>query len=126
VRGATDITGFSLLGHGHEMAAAAGVGFRLYYSQLPFTRGAREYAEEFIFPGGASDNRLYYGQYVEFDASIDEASQMLLFDPQTSGGLLLAVPAGHFAALQAAAAQAGQDLWPIGEVVAGGNIRVLP
>jgi selenide,water dikinase len=126
VSGATDITGFSLLGHGYEMAEASGVGLRLHFSRIPFTRGAQRYAAQFIFPGGASDNRLYYQEHVKFDAGIDEASQMLLFDPQTSGGLQLAVPPGQLEALLGAAAQAGQLLWQIGEVVAGKGIEVLP
>jgi selenide,water dikinase len=90
LKGGTDITGFSLLGHGLEMADASKVGFRFFYDKMPFTRGAKKYAEQWIFPGGTMDNRLYYGEHVRFDRSIDEASQMLLFDAQTSGGLLLA------------------------------------
>ena len=93
VRGGTDITGFSLLGHAWEMAEASGVGLRFDLQKIPFTRGARSYAEEWIFPGGASDNRLYFRRTCSFAAQIAEHEQMLLFDPQTSGGLLLAVPA---------------------------------
>ncbi len=91
-RGGTDVTGFSLLGHALEMAQASGVGLRLRYADLPFVSGAHVYAREFIFPGGASDNRLFFGPAVQFDPHIPEADQMLLFDPQTSGGLLLAIP----------------------------------
>ena len=126
VRGGTDITGFSLLGHGCELAAASSVGLRLNFSRIPFTRGAQRYADEFIFPGGASDNRLYFEPQVQFDASISEASIMLLFDPQTSGGLLLSVPPKQLEALFEAARHAGQPLWQIGEVVSGQGIQVLP
>ena len=122
---ATDITGFSLLGHGLEMAQASGVALRLRFSEIPFISGARRYAKEFIFPGGASDNRLYFGPDVRFDPQIDEASQMLLFDPQTSGGLLLAVPPNKLEALLGRAARLEQPLWRIGEVVEGAGIEVF-
>ncbi len=124
LRCTTDITGFSLLGHALEMAQASGVGLNLRFSQVPFISGARRYAREFIFPGGAADNRLYFGPEVRFAPEIDEASQMLLFDPQTSGGLLLAVPPAQVDALLAKAAQIEQPLWQIGEVVAGAGIEV--
>lgn len=125
LKGGTDITGYSLLGHGSEMANASGVGLRFYFGRIPFTRGARRYAEEFIFPGGAADNRQFYSPQVRFDSEIDEASQMLLFDPQTSGGLLLSVPAEKMDELMERAVQVGQMLWEVGEVFAGEGIEVL-
>ena len=126
VRGGTDITGFSLLGHGCEMASASEVGLQLYFHRIPFTSGAQSYAEEFIFPGGASDNRLYFEPQVQFDPAISEASMMLLFDPQTSGGLLLSVPPEQVEGMLASAAHAGQPLWQVGEVTAGQGLQVLP
>jgi selenide,water dikinase len=125
VRGGTDVTGFSLLGHGLEMAQASGVGLRLIFEKIPFTSGARRYGSEFIFPGGASDNRLYFNPHVRFAAEIDEASQMLLFDPQTSGGLLLAIPREQIDMLLSRAAEVEQMLWIIGEVNEGEGIEVL-
>ncbi|MEJ2224689.1 MAG: selenide, water dikinase SelD [Syntrophobacterales bacterium] len=131
LRGGTDVTGFSLLGHGLELADASSarlsrpVGLRFFFDKIPFTRGARRYADEFIFPGGSSDNRLYFGPRVRFAPHIEEASQMLLFDAQTSGGLLLAVPADKIDALQTKAAQVGQLLWVVGEVVEEDGIEVL-
>ncbi len=124
VRSATDITGFGLLGHAWEMADASGLGLHFKFDQIPFTRGAQRSAQEWIFPGGSSDNRLYYGKHVEFGPAIDEPSQMLMFDAQTSGGLLLAVPETRLADLFEQAAQAGQMLWEIGEVTPGRIIRV--
>lgn len=121
----TDITGFSLLGHAWEMAAASGVGLRIDYSRLPFTRGAQQSAQEWIFPGGSIENRMYFGAYVQFSPGIDEGSQMLLFDAQTSGGLLLCVPPEKLEALLARAAELDQPLWEIGEVVSGDRIEVL-
>lgn len=124
LRGGTDITGFGLLGHAWEMAQASGVGLRFELEKIPFTRGARRYAQEYIFPGGSSDNRLYYGPHVTFAPAIGEPAQMLLFDAQTSGGLLLAVPADQLEALLDRAARLGELLWVVGEVFAGQDIHV--
>ena len=124
VRGGTDITGYSLLGHSCEMAQASKVRLRLSFERIPFTRGAPGYAEGWFFPGGASDNRLYYGSHVSFAEGISEPSQMLLFDPQTSGGLLMAVPPQALEAMLANAAGLGQALWPVGEVLDGEGIEV--
>jgi selenide,water dikinase len=125
LRGATDITGYSLLGHGWEVAAASGVGLRLSYAQIPFLQNARHYAEAWTFPGGASDNRLYFQPHVDFAPGIDEASQMTLFDPQTSGGLLLAVPAEKLSLFHERAAALDQPVWEIGEVTESGRIEVV-
>jgi selenide,water dikinase len=124
VRGGTDITGFSLLGHAAELAKASGVKLRLVFERIPFLSGARKYAEQWTFPGGASDNRLHFGPQVQFGQGIAETSQMLLFDPQTSGGLLLAVPAGQADSFIARAAELDQPVWEIGEVAAGEGIEV--
>jgi selenide,water dikinase len=124
VRAATDITGFSLLGHAWEMAQTSAVGMQFLFNKIPFTRGARRYAADFIFPGGSTDNRLYYGEHVDFDPEIGEAEQLLLFDAQTSGGLLMAVPGDQWPSMQARAAELGQLLWPVGKVLGGNRIRV--
>ncbi len=125
LRCATDVTGFSLLGHGYELALAGGVGLRLDYAAIPFVAGARKYAEMWTFPGGAADNKLYFSDFVRFAPGIDEAAQMLLFDPQTSGGLLMVVPPEKLDALQARATELDQPAWVIGEVVEGDGIEVL-
>jgi selenide, water dikinase len=124
VRGGTDVTGFSLLGHAWEIAEASGVGMRFSYEKIPFTRGAQHYAQEWIFPGGTSDNQLYYHSHVRFSSHLDESTQMLLFDAQTSGGLLLCVPPGNLDVLLSRAKESNQPLWAIGEVIAGGDIEV--
>jgi selenide, water dikinase len=121
----TDVTGFSLLGHSYEMAEASSVGVRFSYQTIPFISGARKYAEQFIFPGGTYDNRLYFGSSVHFDASIDEVSQLLLFDAQTSGGLLLAVPPAKLDAFLSKANQRDQPAWVVGEVIEGKGIEVI-
>ena len=120
---ATDITGFSLLGHGWEMASASGVGMRLSYERIPFISCAAKYAEQWLFPGGASDNAKYFGSHVHFAPELDDASRMLLFDPQTSGGLLFAVAPDRVEALLARGIEAQQELWVVGEVVGGGRDR---
>ena len=120
----TDITGFSLLGHAWEMAEASGVALRFEHTRIPFTSSAQRYAQDFIFPGGASDNRLYYEPHVRFEEGIDEPDQMLLFDPQTSGGLLLAVPAQKLPAFLTRAAAIEQPVWVIGEAQTGEGIVV--
>jgi selenide,water dikinase len=125
VRGGTDVTGFSLLGHGWEMAEASGVGLKFDFESVPFIRDAQENAAQFIFPGGSSDNRLYYSPHVRFAPEIHEASQMLLFDAQTSGGLLLAVPPDVLEDMLARAEEIGQALWVVGEVVEGNEIQVV-
>lgn len=126
LRGGTDITGFSLLGHGYELASSSGVGFRLRMGQIPLVGCARKYAEQWTFPGGATDNRLHFGPFVHFAPEISEMEQMLLFDPQTSGGLLLSVPANRLDALLARARELEQPAWVIGEAVPGQRIEVLP
>lgn len=125
LRGGTDITGFSLLGHGLEMANASQAGLRLDFARIPFVTCARKYAEGWHFPGGAHDNAHYFGSQVRFGAAIDQANQMLLFDPQTSGGLLLAVPPSRIDALLARAREINQPAWEIGEVIAGTGIEVV-
>lgn len=119
VRGGTDITGFSFLGHAWEMAAASGVRLRFQSERIPILDGAKRYAQAWIFPGGSLDNRAYYGAHVQFKAALDEPSQLLLFDAQTSGGLLLAVPPGRLEHCLEAARKLQQDLWVVGEVLEG-------
>jgi selenide,water dikinase len=121
---ATDITGFSLLGHAWEMASSSTVGMRLDYSQIPFLSGAGQYAAKFIFPGGAADNRLYFNSHVHFSPDIDEARQMLLFDPQTSGGLLFSIAPDMLSKCSLRAAELNQPFWQIGNVVEGQHIFV--
>jgi selenide,water dikinase len=125
VRAATDVTGFSLLGHAWEMAEASGVGLRFEWEGIPFISNAHQYAADFIFPGGASDNRLYFQQHVHFTRELKEEELMLLFDPQTSGGLLLAVPKERIGYLTDRAAKVNQPVWVIGEVVGGDKIEIV-
>ncbi len=119
VRGGTDVTGFGLLGHGLEMAKASGVSLHIEYPKIPFLSGARGYAEKGIFPGGAFDNKMYFEKSVNFNEKINEPAQMLLFDPQTSGGLLLGVPREKLAGFEQRARELNQPVWVIGDVQTG-------
>ncbi len=85
-----------------------------------------KYADQFIFPGGTYDNRLYFGSSVHFDSSLEEPAQLLLFDAQTSGGLLLGVPQSRLDKLVSWADEIKQSLWVIGEVTPGKGIEVAP
>jgi len=125
LRGGTDVTGFSLLGHAMEMADASRVGLRFFFDKIPFVSCARKYADLWAFPGGAADNHLHFSPRVSFAGRLDEESRMLLFDPQTSGGLLLAVPPEKTAEFESRAAAADQPVWQIGEGVEGAGIEVL-
>lgn len=124
LRGGTDVTGFGLLGHGMEMAEASGVSLHIEFENLPFLSGARGYAEKGFFPGGAFDNKKHFGENVSFDKKIGEPEQMLVFDPQTSGGLLLGVPREKLVEFQKRAKELNQSIWLIGEARAGKNIEV--
>jgi selenide,water dikinase len=119
------VTGFSLLGHATEMAQASGVGLQFFIEKLPFVACARKYAEMGIFPGGAYDNLLHFGPQIRFTPDISEETRMLLFDPQTSGGLLLAVPRRKLAGFLRRAEEVRQPVWVIGKAVEGSGIDVV-
>jgi selenide,water dikinase len=125
VRAATDITGFGLIGHALEMAEAAGVRFRIRFDALPWLPGALGYAEQWIFPGGAHSNHAFYNPKVIFTRRVTDWQETLLHDPQTSGGLLVAVPSQGLEAFLAYCAQHGQDAWVIGDVAAGASIEIV-
>ncbi len=125
LRGGTDITGYSLLGHGMEMAQASGLSLHLDFAKIPFISCARKYAEQGIFPGGAFDNKAHFEPNVQFANSIDKPGRMLLFDPQTSGGLLLGVPPQKLDSFLARARELDQNVWVIGEAQPGTGIEVI-
>lgn len=119
----TDITGFGLLGHAFEMAAAAEVGFRFYLSHLPWLAGAVSYAQQGAFPGGMGRNLAHFAPHVTFADPISTLMQDLLWTPETSGGLLVALAPDQVATFQGGC-PAGVV---VGEVVAGpGRIEVNP
>ena len=91
VRACTDITGFGLIGHASEMAAASGKTLRINAKSVPLLPGALDSAEDGILPGGLLRNREYLQPSVRIDKGVPIAVADLLFDPQTSGGLLMSV-----------------------------------
>ena len=125
LRGGTDITGYSLVGHALEMAKASGVALRFEFEKIPFVNSAQKYAQMGAFPGGAFDNRSFYRANVNFAKELDEPSEMLLFDPQTSGGLLLGVAQEKLTAFMKRAEEAGQPVWVVGKAEAGMGIEIL-
>jgi selenide,water dikinase len=88
----TDITGFGLLGHASEMAKGCGLSFRIFYARVPILAGAKEYAAQGMVPGGAYCNQEFFIREISFSPRVPEADRIILFDPQTSGGLLIALP----------------------------------
>jgi selenide,water dikinase len=92
VKGATDVTGFSLLGHAWEMACASSVTIEIDSASVPLLDGALELASQGMLTGADKTNREYVGGDVQIAASLNENLVKLLFDPQTAGGMLIAVP----------------------------------
>ena len=141
VRACTDITGFGLLGHASEMAEAGGVRFLIHSSAVPLLDGAMDYVRARHVPGGTGRNREYLlagGEpeaahptgaqtfvRVSADKSVSPDLLTLLFDPQTSGGLLAAVPADRVSAVRAALEDQDVPSWEIGEVQEGSGIAVV-
>jgi selenide,water dikinase len=125
VRAVTDITGFALLGHGHEMAEKSGVRLRFHVEQIPLLAGAREYADQWLFPGGTCDNERAYEHAVTFAPGIEEEMEQLLYTPETSGGLLVAVPPEKVDRLTRLFDEAGHPCWVVGEVVEGEGVEVV-
>ncbi len=120
----TDVTGFALLGHAQEMAEKSGVRIRFDWESLPFLEGATEYAQKRIFPAGAGRNKSYYDQHINFAPSIPEWMRMLLYTPETSGGLLIAVPENKLEEFTALFDREGQSYWMVGRVVEGEGVEV--
>ena len=125
VQAATDITGFSFIGHAWEMAAESRVDLVITVDSLPLLPGARSYAEAWLFPAGTERNYRYYRPYLRQERPFSEELVRLLLTPETSGGLLVAVgPAQENSFAAALEAQKAQ-VWAIGEVVAGEGLIYL-
>jgi selenide,water dikinase len=115
----TDITGFALIGHSYEVAELSEVTLRFHLDSLPFLPGATQYADDWLFPGGSSCNKDAYESHVSFAPGITDELQMLLFTPETSGGLLICVAPDDADALADLFAREGQPYWVVGEAVEG-------
>ena len=120
----TDVTGFALLGHSYEMAQKGGVRLRFFFDSLPFVEGAMGYADDNLFPGGSCRNQEAYEHHVDFAPSLSEEMRLLLFTPETSGGLLAAISPEEVDPLLALFAEAQHPCWVVGEVVEGEGIEV--
>jgi selenide,water dikinase len=119
VHACTDITGFGFLGHACEMAEASGVRLRIDASLVPEVEGARELAPQYQ-AGGAATTEAHFGGKVRLGPAVDSVTRALLYDPQTSGGLFVAVEASEAGGLLAALRQAGVEAVVVGEVTGRG------
>jgi selenide,water dikinase len=117
----TDVTGFGLLGHAYELATRSGVAVRLDAPNLPALTGALELAQQGVRTGGDRRNRDFVGAALAAEGA-SEAQIALAFDPQTAGGLLIAMPEPQSEELEQAALREGQFLARIGSVEAGSGL----
>jgi len=125
LRAATDITGFGLLGHAAEMAEASRVSLVFRYGAVPFLPGTLDLARMGLVPAGAYRNRDHLAERVAYADSLDRVPRLLLHDPQTSGGLLLAVPPGREEAFLARLHAAGvPGARVVGRVVERGPVLI--
>ena len=122
--GATDITGFGLLGHGLEMARASGTRFVFRAAALPDLAGAMDLAAAGLETGGAAHNRRFVAPALSVGAGVTPELLVLAHDPQTSGGLLAAVPADRLAAVEAGLIATGVEFWRVGNVAPGEGIAL--
>ncbi len=120
----TDITGFGILGHGLEMTSASQVMFRLHFDDLPLLPGTIDYAEREIFPGGLMRNRDFVLPHIRCADRLTAAQRAILYDPETSGGLLIALEPDQARSYVAQAAIDGIDARIIGEVSGGTGIEI--
>ena len=123
----TDVTGFGLLGHLHEMAKGSALSVRLNADRVPFLPDVLKHAAEGFVPAGAYGNRKSYEQFTTYINDVDLSVADLLFDPQTSGGLLFALDKSRSDELLARLKQAGIDGCVIGEFRQGeaGKVEVV-
>jgi selenide,water dikinase len=128
--GATDITGYGLLGHTAEMIEASGVGVAFSASRLPLLAGAMALGEAGSFSGGMSRNRKHldatFGSRLQIDASVPVALASMLTEAETSGGLLFSVEPGRSSGVIEAFRAAQEECWEVGEVLVEPVLRVLP
>jgi len=122
-RAVTDVTGFGLLGHVHEVAERSGVRAVIRAGDLPSLPGARDLAEAGVRTGGDRRNREFAGPHVV--SSAGPADEALGYDPQTAGGMLVAFPADRSVVLEAVFAQNDVPLWCIGHVESGSGVAFV-
>jgi len=125
VHACTDVTGFGLIGHLSHMVRASGVTAQITARNVPLLPGALDLARAGIGPGGTERNRIHFGPNVSFASSLEASLVELLFDPQTSGGLMAGVPGDNEPALMAEFAARGIPAARIGEVVSLSEGRIV-
>lgn len=116
IHGCTDITGFGFLGHLHEMVEGK-LSCRVYADQMPVFPEALEYADEFLLTAVGQQNRNHAGRHIRFDSCISFAMQEVLFDPQSSGGLMIVLPADQAESLLADIQALGVPAAIVGEMM---------
>jgi selenide,water dikinase len=116
VHALTDVTGFSLAGHAHEMAHESGVGIEIEWCAVPLLPGVERYARKGWVTGGAGRNAEFYGRWITFRTEIERWQREVLFDPQTSGGLLAAVAPADVDAILDAFKKNSEPAWILGNV----------
>jgi selenide,water dikinase len=126
VHAVTDVTGFGLLGHAQELAKLSGVAIVLRAGAVPILPGALEYARQGFLTGGASRNRQALAEAVRVEPDVPAEVEDLLYDPQTSGGLLMAVSKDRASWLERRLKGDGFSCWRIGHVENGEGITVQP
>jgi len=124
IRGATDVTGFGLFGHGLEMARASGTRFMFDAAALPSLSGAVALAAAGVETDGAAHNRRFVAPALSIADGVGADLVTLAHDPQTSGGLLAAIPGEQLAAVEAALDAAGVEHWRVGRVEEGAGIEL--
>lgn len=124
VHACTDITGFGLVGHGSEMAAASGSTLRIDAARVPLLEGARQLVRGNV-PGGGKTNAEHFGRGVRIEGEIEFEIVQLLHDPQTSGGLLASIAEAHVGAAMGALSDAGVLAEIIGRVTPASDVRVV-
>jgi selenide,water dikinase len=124
VRGATDVTGFGLLGHGLEMARASGTRFLFEADALPALDGALSLAASGVETGGAAHNRRFVAQALRVADGVPVEVVTLAHDPQTSGGLLAAIPKTMVADIEAELTGRAVDHWRVGSVESGEGVAL--
>ena len=125
VQGATDVTGFGLLGHAWEMANGSNVTLEIDAARVPQIGGAYELAEQGLITSGDRTNRLYVGRSVRLSESLSKPMASLLFDPQTAGGMLIAIDAARAEAMRARLGETYKDAAIIGRVTARGEHAII-
>ena len=113
---ATDITGFGLLGHAYEMATASGMTLRILAEAVPLMPQALELAEAQMIPGGALANREFLEGHIALKDSVDSRIEIALYDPQTSGGLFIAIDGDRAEEFESALKEDNVFAWQIGRV----------